>query len=162
MRDSAKYIQRKHSKQIVSAEQLMNTSIIPSQIQIFVQTNTGLRAFLFSSLYSDTQNTTRMKENQSKKLFERPQRSVMMTQSWHKSNLTLLYRKFFGSMHCNFSPVHFCRCFLTRLDKNYTYDIKYNILILSSGTAYSLILLQKKSSFIIYTWVHSTISKRLH
>lgn len=46
MRDSAKYIQRKHSKQIVSAEQLMNTSIIPSQIQIFVQTNTGLRAFL--------------------------------------------------------------------------------------------------------------------
>lgn len=24
----------------------MNTSIIPSQIQIFVQTNTGLRAFL--------------------------------------------------------------------------------------------------------------------
>lgn len=45
MGDSTKYIRRKNSKQIVSAEQLRNTSIIPSQIQIFVQTNTGLRAF---------------------------------------------------------------------------------------------------------------------
>lgn len=54
-------------------------------------------------------------------------------------------------MHCDILPVHFSSCFLTRLDKNYTYDVKYNILILSSGTTYSLILLLK-SPLLLYTF----------
>lgn len=57
MRDSAKYIQKKHSEQIVSAEWLSNNSIIPSQIKIFVLTNTGLRAFfIFQPVFSHTEH----------------------------------------------------------------------------------------------------------
>lgn len=64
-------------------------------------------------------------------------------------------------MYYDILPVHFSSCLSTRLDKNYTYDVKYNILILSSGIAYFLILLLKKY-FILYILVHSTNLKRLY
>lgn len=48
---------------MVPAEHLRNITITPYQIRIFVLTNIGLRAFLFSSLYSDTQNTMWMNED---------------------------------------------------------------------------------------------------